>query len=130
MDKTLTLKLKEFQQTIKTLQVSLDMKKSEITRDASIKRFEYTYELLWKCVKIFLREKIGLDSFSPKDCFRELLKNQLLSAEDTEELLKMVDDRNKIIHTYNEDFSEALYKKIKSKYFNLIEKIYSILQKK
>lgn len=129
MDKTLTLKAKEFKQAIKTLQISLRMKKSEITRDSSIKRFEYTYELLWKCVKIYLSDQFGIESFSPKECFRELKKNQLLNERETELLLKMADDRNVIIHTYQKKFSEYLYKKIKNKYFGLIEKIFSMLQK-
>ncbi|MFH1541378.1 MAG: HI0074 family nucleotidyltransferase substrate-binding subunit [Elusimicrobiota bacterium] len=126
MDNTLILKLKKFQKTLITLKEALDERKNDLIRDSVIKRFEYTFELCWKTIKVFLNEKFGIDIFSPKECFRELRKNKLISDEQTELLLRMTDDRNKIIHTYDEDFSDELYKKIKGDYYNLFKKIYEI----
>ena len=113
MDNTLILKLKGFQKTLITLKEALNERKSDLIRDSVIKRFEYTFEVCWKTIKVFLNEKFGIDIFSPKECFRELRKNKLISDEQTELLLKMTDDRNKIIHTYDEDFSDELYEKIR-----------------
>ena len=101
--------------------------KDDIARDSAIKRFEYVFELCWKTSKLFLREEFGVDIFSPKECFRELRKNKLISDEETELLLEMTDDRNEIIHTYNENFSDKLYDKIAQKYYQLITKIYKSL---
>ncbi|MFH0755262.1 MAG: HI0074 family nucleotidyltransferase substrate-binding subunit [bacterium] len=128
MDNTLKLKLKEFQRTLTTLEEALNEKKSELIRDSVIKRFEYTFEICWKTIKIFLNEKFGTDVFSSKECFRELRKNKLISDEQTELLLKMTDDRNKIIHTYDKDFSDELYEKIKIDYYELFKKVYEILK--
>ena len=128
MDKTLTLKLKEFKQALNTLLKALKIRKNELVRDSVIKRFEYSYELLWKCTKIFLSDKYGIAASSPKECFRTLKKMQLISEKDTELLLLMADDRNEVIHTYQEKFSKYLYKKINKNYYILMDKIYNIIK--
>ena len=130
MDNALNLKLKEFKKVLTTLKKALNQRKNDLIRDSVIKRFEYSFELCWKTVKIFLNEKFGMDIFSPKESFRELRKNKLISDKQTELLLEMTDDRNKIIHVYDEDFSDELYKKIKENYFDLMQKIYGILENK
>ena len=43
---------------------------SMIIRDATIQRFEYTFEALWKFLKEYLKEKEGIVSNSPKACFK------------------------------------------------------------
>ena len=129
MDKTLELKMEQFKKALTSLEVALREEKNDLVRDSAIKRFEYSYELCWKTAKIFLSDKFGEDIFSPKECFRALRKNKLISDEDTELLLQMTDDRNKIIHTYNESFSEELYKDIARAYYQIMEKVYKILEK-
>lgn len=130
MDKTLKLKLKTFKKALSTLEKALKSEHSDLARDSSIQRFEYSYELCWKTSKIFLKEHFGVETFSPKPCFRELRKNQLLSAEETEILLEMVNDRNLATHTYNEKFAIDLFKKIKSKYYKTLVKIYETIEAK
>ncbi len=76
-----------------------------------------------------MNEKFSIDVFSPKECFRELRKNKLIFDEQTELLLKITDDRNKIIHTYDEDFLDELYQKIEEDYYNLFKNVYEILEK-
>lgn len=130
MADTLNLKLKEFKKALASLISALGERKNDLVRDSVIKRFEYTFELAWKSVKMFLREKYGADVFAPKECFRELKKNQMISDETTEKLLKMTDDRNAIIHTYDERFSNELYSKIAKQYRRLLEGIYDALKRK
>ncbi|MFH1233703.1 MAG: HI0074 family nucleotidyltransferase substrate-binding subunit [Patescibacteria group bacterium] len=129
MDNILNLKLKKFKKARITMEKALDKGKNDLIRDSVIKRFEYTFELCWKTAKIYLNNKLGIDIFSPKECFRELRKNKLISDEETELLLKMTDDRNEIIHNYDEDFSDELYKKIKKNYYELFKTVYEILEK-
>lgn len=122
MANTLNLKLEEYKKVLTTLESALKEEKNELVRDAVIKRFEYTFELCWKTSKIFLNEKFGVDVFSPKQCFRELQKNKLLSDKETETLLQETNDGNQIIHAYGKNFSEELYEKIKKNYYQLLEK--------
>lgn len=124
MDNTLNLKLQEFKKALATLEEALREEKTKLVRDSVIKRFEYTFELCWKTAKVLLSEKFGTDVFSPKECFRELRKNKLISDKETEILLKMTDDRNDVIHSYSESFSDELYEKIRKNYYALISKVY------
>ena len=43
---------------------------SAIVRDASIQRFEFTYELLWKTVKSFLEDLHGVRAVTPRQVFK------------------------------------------------------------
>lgn len=127
MDQTLKLKIKEYKKALDTLDKALREPSSDLIRDSVIKRFEYTYEICWKSLKRFLQDDYGVEAFSPKECFRELRKLKLIDEKTTELLLKMTDDRNEVIHTYNEKFSKHIYLKIKENYRDLLELVYKIL---
>ena len=51
---------------------------SVIVRDATIQRFEYTFEALWKFLKEYLSDHEGIISNSPKSCFREIFSLGIL----------------------------------------------------
>ena len=99
---------------VATLDEILQMPTSVIIRDASIQRFEYTFESLWKLLKAYLAEYEGIVCNSPKQCFREALKVGLLSVQEAETCLIMTDDRNLTSHTYIEAIAEAIYGKLPS----------------
>ena len=128
-DQTLDLKLKEFKRALLSLEEALKLRKSKLSRDSSIKRFEFSYELGWKVSKEFLRNRFGLEIASPKECFRELKRQEILTASETETAMEMVTDRNLIVHTYNEKFADEIFDLIKKKYFillgNMFHKIYA-----
>lgn len=129
MDQTLSLKIKEFGEALKRLKESLDQAKNEFIRDSIIKRFEFAFELGWKTAKTYLRQKQGVNIFSPKECWRELRKNDLLSVEETEIFLAMTDERNSIVHTYDQNFFEVLSEKIKVDYYFRLDNLFKILEK-
>lgn len=129
MDKTLSLKLEEFKKAVLSLREVVDKEKGDIIRDSVIKRFEYCFELCWKTAKILLSDKFGIEVFSPKECFRQLRKNDLLEDEETEIFLEMADDRNEVIHTYNEGFSDEIYDRILARYYNLLDGVFIVLEK-
>ena len=85
---------------------------TEIEKDGLIQRFEFCFEILWKCGKDYLAEYEGMDIASPKKVIRSLRETRMFSDEETEILLTMVDDRNLITHTYDEEFAEKLIGKI------------------
>lgn len=129
MDQILNLKIKEFGQALVRLKESLNQDKNEFIQDSIIKRFEFAFELSWKAAKIYLRGKQGVDIFSPKACWRELRKNSLLSDEEAENFLIMTDERNSIIHTYDQKFSKILSEKIRSDYYSRLDNLFRILEK-
>lgn len=85
---------------------------SEIERDGLIQRFEFCFEIMWKCGKDYLREVEGLDAASPKAVIRMLRDVQIFSDEDAVFALEMVDARNLTAHTYDETMAANLVEKI------------------
>ena len=118
----LELKYKDAQAALKTLEDILKEPYSAIVRDATIQRFEYTFEAFWKFVKEYLKEKEGLYANSPKSCFRELLSIGIASEDEVFQLLEMTDRRNETSHTYKEKVAQNIYDKTKG-FFLLMDKI-------
>lgn len=85
---------------------------NKIVRDASIQRFEYTFEALWKAAQAVLFERFGLELASPKPVIRASFENGLLNEEETRLALAMVDHRNLTTHTYNETLAEEIFSAI------------------
>jgi len=101
---------------------ALDAPFSDLNRDAAIQRYEFTFELLWKTVKIYLKEQEGINCASPKSCMREMRLILDISEEDVEICLMMANDRNLSVHTYSEEMSNKLYNKL-GKYLEISEKV-------
>jgi len=69
--------LKKLRQAVKRLQELVPRAKSDIVRDATIQRFEFTFELLWKALKLCLEDE-GVLVNTPKDSFREAFRRRHL----------------------------------------------------
>ena len=82
---------------MKTLEEILEEPYSTIIRDASIKRFEYSFDIFWKFVKDYLRTKEGIECASPKSYFREAFKVGIFSEEETVRALEITDDRKLVL---------------------------------
>ncbi|GGK24165.1 nucleotidyltransferase [Caldalkalibacillus thermarum] len=89
---------------------------SSIERDATIQRFEYTFEVVWKAAKEFLRDKEGIDAASPKGVIRKCREVGLLDEAETIQALEMADDRNLTSHTYNDRLAQEIYLRIRRHY--------------
>lgn len=100
---------------------------SDIVRDATIQRYKFTFELLWKAIISFLEEHEGILCNSPKSCFREAKKSLNLTEEEIELCIKMTDSRNLSVHTYSEKFAKILYNNTK-KYFQISKKIFEQIE--
>ena len=85
---------------------------NDIKRDVVIKRFEFTYELLWKTYKKIARIQ-KLDYFNPKACFQFAFKSGLIKEEEL--FLEIIDARNKTTHVYSEEEAKKIYDFIKER---------------
>jgi len=78
--------------------------------DATIQRFEFTFELAWKFLKDYFLER-DLELHYPKEVIQEAFNVNLI---DDEVLwIKMLKDRNMTSHTYDEKLADEIYKRIK-----------------
>ncbi len=119
-------KLQQLESALKKLEEVLNMPFSEITRDAAIQRFQFTYELLWKTIKVYLSEIEKIEASSPRACFREIKNPLKLSDEEIEMCLRMADDRNRSVHIYSEELAQKIYEQLRN-YCTLSKKIYTQL---
>ena len=116
----LQLKKQSFAKALQTLNEIINEPFSLIVRDATIQRFEYSFDLCWKTLSLYLKEIHGIVCRSPKGCFREGLTVGLYDPEKAERLLLMVDDRNSTTHLYNEKLADEVYQRIKNEYYSLM----------
>lgn len=97
----------QFKLALTRLEEALAQPKNEFMRDSSIQRFEFTLDLAWKSVQIYLRDIHGIDCNSPKTCFREAFRVNLIEYDDL--WIDLVDKRNETVHTYVQELAEEVY---------------------
>lgn len=112
--------LKKVQPAFEKLKSGAEEADSELEKDGVIQRFEFTFELFWKSLKIFLEYK-GIDAKTPRDCLKESFRIELIKDEDT--FLNMLEDRNLTSHMYDKETSEEIFKRIKNNYLEAIEPV-------
>ena len=105
-------KLEQFEHALRTLEELMPEEPTRIIKDAAIQRFEYSVELFWKALKVFLLESGGVDAPTPKDAIRKAGSTDILTAEEVSLALEMIDDRNETSHMYSESFADKLFAKL------------------
>lgn len=116
--------LKSFQKSLSRFKQALNQRETMITRDASILRFEFTFELAWKCAQKTLREE-QIVCQSPKSCFQEAMTANLI--QDDPQWICMLEDRNLAVHSYDEKLAMAIYYRLPN-YVPLFEDLYASLK--
>jgi nucleotidyltransferase substrate binding protein (TIGR01987 family) len=106
MSMTLPERLAAFGSALGRLRAALDRPLDEWTRDAAIQRFGFTFELAWKCVQQAAVEE-GLECASPRAALRVAARLGWIA--DDEVWLRMLDDRNRSSHTYDEAAALAVH---------------------
>ena len=123
--------LKDFEKTLNRLREAYELtnlmrgkEHYEIFRDSTIQRFEFTTEIMWKTLKEFLKGREGIVCKSPKSCIREFFSAGYLNEEETYQLLKAVDDRNRASH---QEVAEEIFSHI-GDYIALYQKVLKTLK--
>lgn len=106
------LKFEKFQKALLSLEAIYlkPMQDDRSNVDATIQRFEFTFELAWKFLKNYFSER-GIELNYPKEVFKEAFNVNLISNEDV--WIKMLQDRNMTSHTYDEKLADEIYLRIK-----------------
>ena len=109
----LAQRLREFNKAVERLAEALAAPPSDLTRDAVIQRFEFSFELAWKSLKAYL-EGQGSAAPNPRAALREAFAQGLIASEqDADAWMVMLEDRNLTSHTYREDLAQAIHARIK-----------------
>lgn len=97
--------------------------KHGIVIDATIQRFEFTFELFWKTLKKFLLKE-GVEAKTPRETLQTAYQLEWINDESI--WLTMLNDRNETSHIYDEAMAKRIYKNIAG-YLPLLKKTYSFL---
>ena len=119
------IKFEKFKKALISLEAiySKSVQDDRANIDATIQRFEFTFELAWKFLKDYFLEQ-GIELNYPKEVIREVFSVNLIDNEDI--WIKMLKDRNMTSHTYNEKLADEIYIRIKSyvpELRNLLDKV-------
>ena len=79
--------------------------------------FEYTYELAWNVMRDYLIYQGFANIAGSRDAIRYAFNHELIS--DGENWMKMVDDRIKSVHTYNQENVRMIHANINNIYYKL-----------
>lgn len=127
-EKRWTHRKEEFSKAVKRLEESLQLPVNHtIVIDGVIQRFEFTYELAWKCLKDYLEYTGAVEAKTPRDVIKEAFAIGFIANGDV--YISMLKDRNLTSHTYNEEMSHILYKQIKLVYYPLLFELDAKLKK-
>lgn len=130
MDLVFEKKWKEFEKALQTLEAAVKGIEADVFhRDASVIRFLYTSELFWKSLKHYIFERKGVNCLYARDVFRELQNMGVLSAEEVEIFISMVNDRNFCVHAYQENVIKKIAGKI-PRYAGLMREVFGRLMAK
>ncbi|MBN8246802.1 MAG: nucleotidyltransferase substrate binding protein [Verrucomicrobia bacterium] len=93
---------------------------SELIRDATIQRFEFTFEIVWKTLKLYL-ERQGHECGGPRPTLRKAFAEGLIATPEEADLwLRMLEDRNLTSHAYDEALASRIYRHIVHDYARLL----------
>ena len=97
---------------------------SGVIQDGVIQRFEFTYELAWKTIKVFLEDQGIVEVNSPKGIIKEAYAQKLLV--DEKNWLLMLNDRKMTSYMYKKEMAKEIAERISLYY---IKEFDMLLQK-
>ena len=93
---------------------------SDLVRDATIQRFEFTFEVVWKTLKLYL-ERQGHECGGPRPTLKKAFAENLIpNPEAADVWLQMLEDRNLTSHAYDEALARRIYGRIVRDYAPLL----------
>ena len=100
--------IKNLKKANQRLKEVIELKPTRINKDATIQRFEFTFELGWKTMQVYIKDQ-GLECFGPNNCIREAARIKLI--DNPGQWIGFLKARNLIAHTYNEKLADKIYRK-------------------
>ena len=108
---------KALNQLDSAVQLSEERELSDLEKQGLIQAFEYTYELSWNMIRDYFRWQGNTGITGSRDAIREAFANGLI--EDGDGWMRMLKDRNRTSHTYNEETAQEILKNILQLYHPL-----------
>lgn len=106
--------LTRFEEVLVRVKTAQEPDEYKMLLDAAIQRFEFTYEITWRLLRLYLEKikLVALDQLtSPRQIFRVAVQVGFLSENDFETVSSIIENRNQTTHMYDEDVAEEISKK-------------------
>lgn len=87
---------------------------SDLEKDGLVQRLEYTFELAWKTLKDYL-ESQNVEVKFPRETIKTGFQYEIIS--DGEIWMEMLEKRNLMAHTYDDEIFETVVRQISTKFF-------------
>ncbi|QPK62462.1 nucleotidyltransferase substrate binding protein [Methylomonas sp. LL1] len=94
---------------------------NELEEQGLIQAFEYTHELAWNVLRDYLLFKGHQAIHGSRDATREAFKLELIT--DGECWMDMIRDRNRTVHTYNQETAQSIASNIRERFFAQFEQL-------
>lgn len=94
---------------------------NELEEQGLIKAFEYTYELAWNTAKDFYEFQDGSNLQGSRDTIQLAFKRGMI--EDGEIWMRILKDRNRTAHIYDNELAEEIAGAITKDYYNEFKKL-------
>ena len=86
-----------------------------------IQIYEFTFELAWKTLGDYLKEQ-NVEVRFPKETIKEAFRYELIG--DGDMWIDMLEKRNLMSHTYDENRADLAYRLITSSYYEMLKQVY------
>ncbi len=106
----LQAQLEDLEKAFIRLKEACGMESTVMNQDATIKRYEFTFEMSWKVMQS-IEKGNTINVYGVKNIIREAAKLDLI--DDPADWFKFLEARNYTVHTYNEETAQFVYKKAK-----------------
>lgn len=101
---------------------------SDLEKEGTIQRFEFTHELAWKVMKDYLEYEGISGIVGSRSATREAFNKGLIT--NGQSWMDMIESRNKTVHTYLKDVLCDEYAKIVEVYYPLFVAFYHKMKQK
>lgn len=99
---------------------------NELEEQGLIQAFEYTHELAWNVLRDYLLSQGHQSIHGSRDAAREAFKLDLI--DDGECWMDMIRDRNRSVHTYNQETAQAIADNIRQRFFAQFERLQQTME--
>lgn len=102
---------------------------SDLEKEGVIQRFEYTFELAWKILKGYLvYSGVSFNQITPRSVIKEAFAARIIA--DGQTWIDMLEQRNAMSHTYDNEKFEAAFRNISQRYVMALEQVFVWLKQR
>ena len=121
------LSLRKSSRALGRLEEAVASPPSPLQSDAVFQRFEFTFELCWKALRIYLSESEGIQVSSPRGTLKEAFRERLIDSSEEDGFVRMLEDRNLSSHTYDEHEALEIFNRVCRSHAPLLRTVLSRL---